>query len=54
MADITKCKGIGCPIKEDCYRYTAKEEFTQLWFVDNNVGAETEEGFKCDMYWGEN
>jgi len=24
MADITKCKGEGCPIKESCYRFTAE------------------------------
>lgn len=23
MADITMCSGNNCPIKEDCYRYTA-------------------------------
>ena len=23
MADITKCSGDDCPIKEKCYRYTA-------------------------------
>ena len=23
MADITKCDGVGCPLKETCYRFTA-------------------------------
>lgn len=23
MADISKCYGNGCPLKEKCYRYTA-------------------------------
>jgi hypothetical protein len=25
MADISKCKGIGCPVKKQCYRFTAIE-----------------------------
>ena len=25
-ADISKCDGKGCPIKEKCYRYTAKDD----------------------------
>ena len=55
MADITKCKGIDCPIKDSCYRYTAEDSGKwQSWFVDNNVGEHTEEGFKCDVYWGPN
>jgi hypothetical protein len=53
MADITKCKGVNCPIKGSCYRYTANEsEFRQSYFTNNNVGYETKDGFKCDMYWG--
>lgn len=49
MADITKCRGDGCPIKEECYRYTAKDNsyqdyFTEVPFIEG----------KCDMYWGEN
>lgn len=54
MADITKCRGIDCPIKESCYRYTAEDsKYRQSWFFDDNVGENTNEGFKCDMYWGE-
>lgn len=55
MADITKCKGIGCPIKDSCYRYTAEgSEYGQSYFVENNVGYEEEGKFICDVYWGEN
>ena len=55
MADITKCKGIGCPIKDDCYRYTAKDSgFMQSWFLDNNVGEKTKKSFKSEYYWGDN
>lgn len=55
MADITKCKGINCPVKDSCYRYTAKDsEYRQSYFVYNNVGYEDEGKFMCDMYLGEN
>ena len=33
MADITKCKGIGCPLKEECYRFIATpNDFRQSYF----------------------
>jgi hypothetical protein len=32
MADITKCDGKNCPIKENCYRFTAPESKNQSWF----------------------
>ena len=32
--DITKCKGDGCPVKERCYRFTAKADVYQSYFVD--------------------
>lgn len=48
MADITKCEGFDCPIKEECYRYTAKaDELCQMYFSSSPIV----EG-KCDMYWG--
>jgi len=49
MADITKCVGTDCPVKETCYRYTAKADFQQSWFSECPI----KDG-KCDMYWGEN
>jgi len=49
MTDITKCKGLNCPVKEKCYRFTAKADEYQSYFVD----APIKDG-KCDMYWGEN
>ena len=55
MADITKCKGINCPIRDNCYRYTARDSgFYQSWFVDGNVGKMVDNKFSCDVYWGEN
>ena len=50
MSDITKCKGTDCPVKEHCYRYTAKaNEFRQSYFVEPPI----KDG-KCEMFWGEN
>lgn len=50
MPDITMCAGDGCPVKENCYRYTAKASGRQsyfamtpydkgcVWFWDNEGG----------------
>jgi len=47
MADITKCMGTNCPMKESYYRYTAKEdEFYQAYFVEPPIKND-----ECDMYW---
>lgn len=33
MPDITMCVGEGCPLKEECFRYTAKpSEYRQSYF----------------------
>lgn len=34
MADITKCDGKGCDLKEKCYRFTANDGFVQSYFVN--------------------
>lgn len=50
MPDIAKCEGTGCPVKEKCYRFTAKDsEFRQSYFIEPPY----KDG-KCDHYWGEN
>jgi hypothetical protein len=54
MTDITKCEGqkgaINCPYKENCYRYTVKEdEIYQSYFMELPLIKD-----KCDHYWGEN
>ena len=47
--DITMCKGTDCPLKENCYRFTAKsDDVYQSYFVDSPI----KDG-KCDMFWGE-
>ena len=48
MADISKCNGANCPIKEKCYRFTAPDGVWQPydnhkynngceWFWDNRL-----------------
>jgi hypothetical protein len=52
MADITKCKGLNCPLKETCYRYSAKEsDYNQTWFLAGNVGISKDDEFECVYYW---
>jgi len=49
MADITMCSGADCPLKDNCYRYTAnKNEHRQSFFM--NVPYNKED-CKCDHYW---
>jgi hypothetical protein len=46
MADITKCPGEGCGLKEVCYRYTAPEdEYWQAYLL------ETPTDDPCPYYW---
>lgn len=52
MPDISMCKGDECPIKESCYRFTAKpSEYTQSWFVDVPYSKVME---RCDYHWNVN
>lgn len=46
MTDITKCSGEGCPLKETCYRFTAKASDWQSWFAE----VPYKDG-KCEMEW---
>jgi hypothetical protein len=32
MADICKCSGTDCPLKEDCFRFKAPESYFQSYF----------------------
>lgn len=50
MADISKCEGNGCPLKEKCYRFTApkNEEWQSWWFV---IVPYNEELKECDMFY---
>lgn len=37
MVDYTKCKGKDCPLKENCYRYIAKDSYMQSYFAKENL-----------------
>jgi len=48
MADITKCPGNYCKVKDACYRYTAvSSEYMQSYFVDLPIDKDG----NCDMFW---
>jgi hypothetical protein len=47
--DITLCKGINCPMKEQCKRYTSPADATnQSYFTESPI----KDG-KCEMFWGD-
>lgn len=48
MPDIAKCWGGDCPVKENCFRYTAKPSDRQSYFVNPPY-----ENGKCVYYWGD-
>jgi hypothetical protein len=49
MADMTLCKGINCPMKEQCKRYTSTPDpLYQSYFTKSPI----RDG-KCDMFWGD-
>jgi hypothetical protein len=49
MADIAKCSGEGCPLKDMCYRFTAPaNEYRQSYFSTPPIKDN-----KCEMFWGE-
>ena len=47
MPDITMCNGVGCQMKETCYRYKATpSEFRQSYFF-----TAPNKGLDCNYYW---
>jgi hypothetical protein len=48
MPDIAMCKGDNCPMKEDCYRYTAKPNSYQSYFTSIPFDAMYRE---CEHFW---
>jgi hypothetical protein len=46
MADISKCTGEGCSLKETCYRFTAPSGMLQSFFINPPI----KDG-ECDYYW---
>ena len=51
MPDITMCEGTNCPVKERCYRFTAKPNEYQSYFMDV-PGKIKDNKFTCDHFWG--
>ena len=50
MPDISMCKSQTCPLKENCYRYTAKPGFWQSYAEFEYV--ELPDGkVECDYFW---
>lgn len=48
MPDISMCADHRCPLRETCYRYTAKP--TDRWQRSGPFHL-LREGDKCDYYW---
>ena len=51
MPDITMCTNKHCPLKDDCYRFTAtpnKEKQSYSWFPYNKIRN------KCDYFLNKN
>ena len=47
--DGTKCEGKDCPLKENCYRFTApSNNMWQSYFVEYPYNKETKE---CEYLW---
>jgi len=50
MADISKCRGKGCALKEICYRYTCPGD--ELWQSYTMVDESLKPGdTHCEMFW---
>lgn len=51
MTEYTKCEGIGCPLKQKCYRFTAPSDGEyQSWSGFYKDLKETENGVECDYF----
>ena len=48
MPDITMCSGIDCPLKENCYRYTAQpSKYRQSFFSEVPYNIEEK---RCEYF----
>lgn len=50
MPDITCCRSKNCPIREYCYRYTAKKDRMQSYFVDEKLFKIIKSGVICEHF----
>ena len=41
------CEGINCPMKNECYRYTAPVGLRQSYFAETPI----KDGKDCEYYW---
>lgn len=46
MPDVTMCLGKDCPLKETCYRYKAKPDEYQYYFMEAPFKDK-----ECNYYW---
>lgn len=54
MPDISKCPGDMCPLKDHCYRFTAKDSpYAQTYLTEAPYKLENYT-FTCDYIWNEN
>ena len=44
--DIAKCEGTNCPLKTDCYRYTAQAGTIQDWLMEIPY-----KNGECSFFW---
>jgi hypothetical protein len=52
MSDITKCCGKGCPLKETCHRFIAKESMMwQSYFGRPPFSINKKGHYSCNYYW---
>ena len=50
MADISKCNGHNCPIKDACYRYTAPAN--KRWQAYGSFSYD-KKNQTCESFWGD-
>jgi|LakMenEpi03Aug12_release.lakeMendotaPanAssembly.Ray.scaffolds.fasta_scaffold09189_22 hypothetical protein len=51
--DITLCEGTNCPLKDQCFRHTAKPSEYQSYFTVVPFKIKNNE-FKCHYLWTDN
>lgn len=49
MADISKCTGQNCPLKDTCYRYTSPKSMVWQSYLGKVPYDHTKK--ECEFYW---
>ena len=47
MADIAKCEGVECRVKEMCWRYLAPPDSEHQWYLRKQPGGDR----NCSYFW---